>query len=54
MVCRCIGFLIFAVAAGVVVAIIMTIIKPNFNKITSAAGINSTNVTNWINSVSRT
>ena len=50
--CRCIGFLIFAVAAGVVVAIIMTIIKPNFNKITSAAGINSTNVTNWINSVS--
>ena len=38
-------------AAGVVVAIVMTIIKPNFNKITSAAGINSTNVTNWINSV---
>ena len=48
---RCIGFLLFLVAAGVVVAIVLTIVKPNFNKITAAVGVNVTNLTNILTNV---
>ena len=48
---RCIGFLLFAVAAGVVAAVVLTIVKPNFNKIAAAANI-TTNVSDLWNQVS--
>ncbi|GAX79492.1 hypothetical protein CEUSTIGMA_g6933.t1 [Chlamydomonas eustigma] len=47
---KCIGFLLVLVGLGVIAAVVLTVVKPNFNKISAAAGINVTNITSQITS----